>query len=380
MVELAEKYAEEKDRAEAANRPSPSSSPTSATSCARRSTPSSASRRSCSRGCSAARLAEIRGILPRHPPQRHLPARRHQRHPRHVEDRGRPLARLETSCSTHHRGVDPHRLDCRRRRRSRSSRRGRPIPCDARRPPGAQADHAQPAVQRREVHAGRRPHHGARAQCRRRVDLLVEDTGIGIPQGGAEEARPAVRAGAEPVHQEPPRLRPRARHHLPVAGELHGGAMRIRSREGVGTIVSVRLPRRSAAAAAAKAAVTPEARRWSGETVTTCHLPHHPLEARPHRRLRLLQMRVEHAKSGSSPARSEQVEQARAARPPGRTARRRRAGESGSATGRAGAPAEVGLVWPAEVRRAAACQRPRSRSTMIAGCDRARGRAAAPAR
>ena len=37
-----------------------------------------------------ARLGKIPGILPRHPDQRPLPARGHQRHPRHVEDRGRP--------------------------------------------------------------------------------------------------------------------------------------------------------------------------------------------------------------------------------------------------------------------------------------------------
>ena len=34
------------------------------------------------------------------------------------------------------------------------------------------------------------------------------------PEGGAEQARPALRAGRQPVHQEPPRLRPRPRHHL----------------------------------------------------------------------------------------------------------------------------------------------------------------------
>ena len=33
---------------------------------------------------------QVPRILPRHPRERPLPARRHQRHPRHVEDRGRP--------------------------------------------------------------------------------------------------------------------------------------------------------------------------------------------------------------------------------------------------------------------------------------------------
>ncbi len=39
-----------------------------------------------------ARLAEIRRVLPGHPPERHLPARRHQRRARHVAHRGRPHA------------------------------------------------------------------------------------------------------------------------------------------------------------------------------------------------------------------------------------------------------------------------------------------------
>ena len=37
-----------------------------------------------------ARLRQVPGILPRHPDQRQIPARSHQRHPRHVEDRSRP--------------------------------------------------------------------------------------------------------------------------------------------------------------------------------------------------------------------------------------------------------------------------------------------------
>jgi two-component system cell cycle sensor histidine kinase PleC len=37
-------------------------------------------------------------------------------------------------------------------------------------------------------------------------------------EGGTEEARQALRAGREPVHQEPPRLRARPRHHLFAGG------------------------------------------------------------------------------------------------------------------------------------------------------------------
>ena len=40
-------------------------------------------------------------------------------------------------------------------------------PAFARRPPRLQADRAQPAVQRGQVHAGRRPHHRARPRLRR---------------------------------------------------------------------------------------------------------------------------------------------------------------------------------------------------------------------
>ena len=93
--------------------------------------------------------------------------------------------------------------------------RGRQEPPHARRPARAEADHAQPPLQRREVHAGRRPHHGPRP-CRSAsaVTFSVEDTGIGIPREALKQARPAVRAGRQPVHQEPQRLRPRPRDHL----------------------------------------------------------------------------------------------------------------------------------------------------------------------
>ena len=84
----------------------------------------------------------------------------------------------------------------------------------ARRPAGAEADHAQPALQRREIHAGRRPHHRAGARHRQGDHLLGRRYRHRHSQGSAEEAREAVRAGREPVHQEPSRLRPRPRHHL----------------------------------------------------------------------------------------------------------------------------------------------------------------------
>ncbi len=71
--------------------------------------------------------------------------------------------------------------------------------------------------------------------------LPIEDNGCGIPESRLEQARPAVRTGAEPVFQEPYRLRSRPRH-LALAGRAPGRRLKIRSTEGVGTIVSVRIP------------------------------------------------------------------------------------------------------------------------------------------
>ena len=44
------------------------------------------------------------------------------------------------------------------------------------------------------------------------VNIAIEDTGIGIPKDALTQARPAVRAGREPVHQDASRLGPRPRH------------------------------------------------------------------------------------------------------------------------------------------------------------------------
>ena len=56
-----------------------------------------------------------------------------------------------------------------------------------------------------------------------RSSVAIEDTGIGIPRERHEESRPAVRAGAEPVHQEPPGLRlgPRDRQIADRAARRH---------------------------------------------------------------------------------------------------------------------------------------------------------------
>ena len=116
-----------------------------------------------------ARRRQVSRILPRHPRERALSARRHQRHPRHVEDRGRPhQARPRRTSSSTASWPTPCAWS-RRARRTSSSRSRREIAPGiqlAGRPARAQADRAQPSVQRGEVHARRRPHHGARPRCR----------------------------------------------------------------------------------------------------------------------------------------------------------------------------------------------------------------------
>ncbi len=82
----------------------------------------------------------------------------------------------------------------------RPHRRGHP---SDRRPPPAQADRAEPPLECREVHARRRPHHhpragGGRLGQRRHRRYRHRHSG-----GRAGAAGPAVRAGRKPAHQEP---------------------------------------------------------------------------------------------------------------------------------------------------------------------------------
>ena len=119
----------------------------------------------------AARRREIRRILQRHPPERPIPARRHQRHPRHVEDRGRPHpARPRASSRSSPSSTTPCAWS--RRAPTTSSSRSPPTSaarsaCIGRSAP-AQADRAQPPVERGEVHARRRPHRRS-TRARRRA-------------------------------------------------------------------------------------------------------------------------------------------------------------------------------------------------------------------
>ena len=116
-----------------------------------------------------ARLRQVSGVLPRHPDIREIPARSHQRHPRHVEDRSRPhearhgAARpVEDTGGVAARGVRTRRgqaIDAGRRYRKHHFRDGRP--------PRGQADLRQPVVQCRQVHPRRRQDHRAEPRAAR---------------------------------------------------------------------------------------------------------------------------------------------------------------------------------------------------------------------
>ena len=110
------------------------------------------------------------------------------------------------------------------------------------RPPRAEADRAQSPLQRGEIHAGGRPTSPCAGGSSRGVVVIgIQDSGIGIP-------RDALKKLGRPFEQVESQLT--KTHHgsglgLAIAKslvELHGGAMRIRSRFGVGTTVVVRLP------------------------------------------------------------------------------------------------------------------------------------------
>ena len=86
-----------------------------------------------------------------------------------------------------------------------------PVDPAARRPPHGQADHHQPALQCGEIHAGRRARDGARAHRRQQRQYRHRRHRHRHPERGAEESRQAVRAGGKPAHQDAPRLRARPR-------------------------------------------------------------------------------------------------------------------------------------------------------------------------
>ena len=95
---------------------------------------------------------------------------------------------------------------------------------------GAQAGPDQPPRQCGQVHAGKRPGDDHRCAAEGgHAAITISDTGIGIPAARHREARPALRAGREPVHQDQGRLGPRPRD-LEVAGRTPWRVARHRQR------------------------------------------------------------------------------------------------------------------------------------------------------
>ena len=134
------------------------------------------------------------------------------------------------------------RLRARRRQGARAHRRHRPRHPRARPTAPAQADRAQSPLQRGQVHARRRPHHDARARRPAGwVRIAIVDTGIGIPRDAlAKLGRPF-----EQVESQLTKSHQGSGLGLAIAKsltELHGGTMRIRSTLGSGTLVLLRLP------------------------------------------------------------------------------------------------------------------------------------------
>ena len=130
----------------------------------------------------------------------------HQRHPRHVQDRGRAhQARRRADRA----GALPQRRDAggiRARQRQAPQAHGpdRPRHPLERGPPPAQTDHVESVVQRGEVHTGRRPRHHSRAQNVGRLGQhLHRRYRHRHSGGGARAAGAAVRASRESADQEP---------------------------------------------------------------------------------------------------------------------------------------------------------------------------------
>jgi two-component system, cell cycle sensor histidine kinase PleC len=113
------------------------------------------------------------------------PARRHQRHSRHVEDRGRADAAraADLRAGRGGRGRAAHRGGAGRAgRRDARDRGGERASADAR-PAGAEAGADQPAGERGQVHAGRGCVSVSASQGQGHVTIVIADTGIGIPPG-----------------------------------------------------------------------------------------------------------------------------------------------------------------------------------------------------
>ena len=146
------------------------------------------------------------------------------------------------------------------------------------------------------------------------VNIAIEDTGIGIPKD-------ALKKLGRPFEQVESQLTKTHRGSglgLAIAkslSELHGGAMRIRSTLGVGTIVLVRLPLHPTAVLDLRGACRggPRAMQQRLTWHDLRRLAQNPHEARAHARLRLGEMRVERGEIRHVGGARQQAEQARPA-------------------------------------------------------------------
>ena len=179
-----------------------------------------------------ARLRQVSRVLPRHPPaagntcstssttsstcRRSRPAGSSS-----TWRTSSSTASSPTRCASSPRARRTKRLKVTSKIASRHPLQGRPA--------RAQADRAQPSVQRRQVHARERPHHGARPRCR----AARWSSASRIPASASRATR--CKKLGRPFEQVESQLT--KTHHgsglgLAIAKslvELHGGAMRIRS-------------------------------------------------------------------------------------------------------------------------------------------------------
>ena len=244
LADLAEKYAEEKTRAEEANQ---AKSKFLANMSHELRTPLNAIigfseiMESGMFGPLGAR--QIRRILPRHPPERALPARRHQRHSRHVEDRGRPHPARP-------RGGRLGRFlkDAMRVVSARADDKELTLTADITQGIRVKADHRllKQIVLNLLSNAVKFTPEGGRITVRARasarwVRIAIVDTGIGIPK----DALTKLGRPFEQVESQLTKSHQGSGLGLAIAKsltELHGGTMRIRSTLGRGTLVLLRLP------------------------------------------------------------------------------------------------------------------------------------------
>ena len=238
LADLAEKYAEEKTRAEEANQ---AKSKFLANMSHELRTPLNAiigfSEIMAVGHVRPARHRQVSRILPRHPPERPVSARRHQRHPRHVEDRGRPHpARSRADRARAASSTTPCAW-CRRAPTTSSSR----SPPDIGHGIRLLADHRllKQIVLNLLSNAVKFTPEGGRITIRARaasgwVSIAIADTGIGIPRTRWRElGRPF-----EQVESQLTKSHQGSGLGLAIAKsltELHGGTMRIRSTPGTGT-------------------------------------------------------------------------------------------------------------------------------------------------